>query len=57
MENYSSATHWFFEKYSKEIFKLLIMPFDINCGYSIYQIMHIIIIVRITQSTVGYGGG
>ena len=36
MENYSSATHWFFEKYSKEIFKLLIMPFDINCGYSIY---------------------
>ena len=36
MENYSNATHWFFEKYSKEIFKLLIIPFDINCGYSVY---------------------
>ena len=36
LENYSNATHWFFEKYSKEILKLLIMPFDINCGYSIY---------------------
>lgn len=35
-ENYANATHWLFEKYSKEIFKLLIMPFDINCGYSIY---------------------
>lgn len=35
LENYSAATHWFFEKYSKELFKLLIMPFDINCGYSI----------------------
>lgn len=35
LENYSNATHWLFEKYSKEIFKLLIMPFDINCGYSI----------------------
>ena len=36
MENYSNATHWFFEKCSKEIFKLLIIPFDINCGYSVY---------------------
>lgn len=36
LEKYSAATHWFFDKYSKEIFKLLIMPFDINCGYSIY---------------------
>ena len=36
LENYSSATHWFFDAYSREIFKLLIMPFDINCGYAIY---------------------
>ena len=36
LENYSNATHWLFDKYSKEIFKLLIMPFDINCGNSIY---------------------
>lgn len=36
LESYSNATHWLFEKYSKDIFKLLIMPFDINCGYSIY---------------------
>lgn len=35
LENYANATHWLFEKYSKEIFKLLIMPFDINCGYSV----------------------
>lgn len=35
LENYSNATHWLFNTYSKEIFKLLIMPFDINCGYSI----------------------
>lgn len=36
LENYSNATHWFFKTHSKEIFKLLIMPFDINCGNSIY---------------------
>lgn len=36
IESYSNATHWFFEKYSKEIFRLLIMPFDINCGNSIF---------------------
>ncbi len=36
LENYSNATHWFFDIYSKEIFKLLIMPFDINCGNSIH---------------------
>ncbi|PBE36923.1 hypothetical protein BGU53_17710 [Clostridioides difficile] len=36
LENYSNATHWFFDTYSKEVFKLLIMPFDINCGNSIY---------------------
>jgi len=31
-ENYGKAIHWFFEKHGKEIMKLLIMPFDINCG-------------------------
>lgn len=36
LENYSDATHWFFDTYAKEIFKLLLMPFDINCGYSLY---------------------
>lgn len=32
IEHYADATHWFFEQFSKELFKLLIMPFDINCG-------------------------
>lgn len=32
IEHYADATHWFFETYSKELFKLLLMPFDINCG-------------------------
>ncbi len=36
MENYGKAVDWFFKKYGKEIQKLLIMPFDINCGNSIY---------------------
>lgn len=35
-ENYGKATEWFFGNYFKEIQKLLIMPFDINCGYSVY---------------------
>ena len=35
LENYSNATHWLFEAHSKEIFRLLITPFDIHCGYSI----------------------
>jgi hypothetical protein len=35
-ENYGKATEWFFKTYLKAIQKLLIMPFDINCGYSIY---------------------
>jgi hypothetical protein len=34
-ENYGKATKWFFEMYSKDIQKLLIAPFDINCGNSI----------------------
>ena len=35
-ENYGKAIGWFFEKFGKQIMKLLIMPFDINCGNSIY---------------------
>lgn len=35
-ENYGKATEWFFKNYMSEIQKMLIMPFDINCGYSIY---------------------
>jgi len=35
-ENYGKATGWFFKNYLKDIQKLLIMPFDINCGNSIY---------------------
>lgn len=34
-ENYAIATKWFFEKYMKEIQRLLIAPFDINIGYSL----------------------
>lgn len=36
MENYSKAVKWFFSNYEKQLQKLLIMPFDINCGTSIY---------------------
>lgn len=31
-DHYAAANRWFFDAYSKEVFKLLIMPFDINCG-------------------------
>lgn len=34
-ENYGKATRWFFEQYEKEIMKLLLMPFDINCGNTV----------------------
>lgn len=34
-ENYGKANGWFFDNYKKAIEKLLIMPFDINCGYSV----------------------
>ena len=30
IEKYTEANNWFFQCYSKQIFKLLIMPFDIN---------------------------
>ena len=39
IERYADATHWFFENYAKELFKLLIMPFDINCGDAIFKSM------------------
>ena len=35
-ENYGKAIEWFFANYEKQIQKLLIMPFDINCGDSVY---------------------
>ena len=34
-EHYAAANRWFFDTYNKELSRLLIMPFDINCGYSI----------------------
>ena len=34
-EDYGHANDWFFEKHEKDIQRLLIMPFDINCGYSL----------------------
>ena len=37
IENYGKANGWFFDNYEKQISKLLIMPFDINCGYSIIK--------------------
>jgi hypothetical protein len=36
IENYGKANGWFFENYEKQLSKLLIMPFDISGGYSIY---------------------
>ena len=35
-ENYVKGINWFFKEHGKQIMKLLIMPFDINCGNSIY---------------------
>ena len=34
-ENYGRAIKLFFESYNEDLQKLLIMPFDINLGYSI----------------------
>ena len=34
-ENYGRAIKVFFDKYNKELQKLLIAPFDINLGYSV----------------------
>ncbi len=35
-ENYGKAIQWFFDAYGKELMKLLLMPFDIHCGNSVY---------------------
>ena len=35
-ESYGQAIKWFFDDYGKEIQKLLIMPFDINCGNTVF---------------------
>ena len=35
IEDYSAATKWFFDTHGKAIQRLLIMPFDINCGHSL----------------------
>lgn len=35
-ENYGKAAAWFFDRHLKQLQKLLIVPFDINCGNSVY---------------------
>ncbi len=35
-ESYGKAVEWFFTNYMKEIQRLLLMPFDISCGHSLY---------------------
>ena len=35
-ESYGQEIAWFFDAYGREISRLLIMPFDIHCGHSIY---------------------
>ena len=35
IENCGRANGWFFENYLKSVSRLLIMPFDINSGYSL----------------------
>ena len=34
-ENYGKAVEWFFANYLMQVQKLLIAPFDINCGESV----------------------
>lgn len=36
IEDYGKAISWFFDEYGKEVQRLLIMPFDIHCGHSVY---------------------
>lgn len=36
-ESYGKAVKWFFDHYGKEIQKLLIMPFEISCGTTVYS--------------------
>ncbi len=35
IENCGLGNKWFFDKYAKELSRLLIVPFDINSGYSL----------------------
>jgi len=35
-ESYGKAIDWFFKTYGQEVQRLLIMPFDIHCGHSLY---------------------
>jgi len=35
-ESYGKAIAWFFERYGKAVMRLLLMPFDISCGDSLY---------------------
>ena len=35
IENCGKGTGWLFDNYYKEIIRLLIMPFDLNSGYSL----------------------
>lgn len=35
-ERYGKAVPWFFDQYGKEVQRLLIMPFDIHCGNTLY---------------------
>lgn len=34
-EHYGLAIRWFFGAYGKDVMKLLIMPFDIDCGHTL----------------------
>ncbi len=35
IENCGTANGWFFDTHAKDVSKLLIMPFDINSGYTL----------------------
>ena len=37
-ENYGKAIKIFFDNYNKDLQKLLIAPFEVNLGYSVYEI-------------------
>ncbi|HEY8390799.1 MAG TPA: hypothetical protein VIL26_07640 [Clostridia bacterium] len=36
IQNYAYATKWLFDNYQKTLQRLLIAPFDINCGESVF---------------------
>ena len=35
IENCGKANGWFFDRHARDVMKLLIMPFEINSGYSV----------------------